>query len=405
METIAATSSERERAGPLQGIRVLDLSWGAAGPVGVLLLAELGADVVKVEPPGGDPFRRQPAYHVWNRSRRSVVLDLKADEGREAFLRLCEGADVVVEAFSPGTMDRLGLSWAELSERFPRLVLCSVPAYPPGHRFADRPGWDGTVQALSGMQNEQPGWRPGPVFLHFPAPSMAACFLLAAGVLSALIHREADGRGQHVETSLYQGVFAYTTQIWQEHERAPAGYRRVMAKTYPPGVHQATLFECAGGAWLHAATMNGLTPSRTQEEVLGLDPVDPRALYRDPALRARHEARLREAYGDRDREELLADFHEARLGAEAVSPMAEVFGHPQFVANGLAATVEDPDLGSTTQVGVPAVLRGTPGGIQGGQPRVGAHSREILAEAGYAGAEIDRMVAAGIVEEDTSWAR
>ena len=85
--------------------------------------------------------------------------------------------------------------------------------------------------------------------------------------------------------------------------------------------------------------------------------------------------------------------------------MAEVFGHPQFVANGLAATVEDPELGSTTQVGVPAVLRGTPGGIQGGQPRVGAHSREVLAEAGYAGAEIDRLLAAGIVEEDVSWAR
>ena len=84
------------------------------------------------------------------------------------------------------------------SAQFPRVVFCSVPAYPPGHRFADRPGWDATVQARSGMQSEQPAWRPGPVYLHFPAPSMAACFLLAAGVLSALIRREATGRGQHV---------------------------------------------------------------------------------------------------------------------------------------------------------------------------------------------------------------
>ena len=384
---------------------MLDLSWGVAGPVGVLLLAELGADVVKVEPPGGDPFRRQPGYHVWNRSRRSVVLDLKAEDGRGAFLKLCEGADVVVEAFSPGTMDRLGLSYGELSGRFPRLIVCSVPAYPPGHRYADRPGWDGTVQALSGMQNEQPGWRPGPVFLHFPAPSMAACFLLAAGVLSALIHRDTDGRGQHVQTSLYQGVLAYTTQIWQEHEHTPTGYRNVMAKTYPPGVHQATLFECAGGEWIHAATMNGLTPTRTPEEILELDPVDPRATYRDATRRARHDARLRDAYVRRSREELVGEFHEARLGAEAVIPMAEVFAHPQFVANGLAATVEDPDLGPTTQVGVPAVLRGTPGGIQSGQPPVGAHSREVLAEAGYSDADIDRMVRAGIVEEDSTWAR
>ncbi len=384
---------------------MLDLSWGVAGPVGVLLLAELGADVVKVEPPGGDPFRAQSAYHVWNRSRRSVVIDLKSALGREAFLALCDGADVVVETFSPGTMGRLGLSYAELSERFPRLVYCSVPAYPPGHRFAGRPGWEGTVQARSGMQDEQPGWRPGPVFLHFPAPSMAACFLLATGVLSALVHREESGRGQHVQTSLYQGVLAYTTQIWQEVERAPAGYRSVMAKTYPPGVHQPSLFECAGGEWIHAATMNGMTPTRTPEEILGLDPVDQRAIHADPELRARHDARLREAYRERSREELIEAFHEAGLGAEAVAPMAEVFSHPQFVANKMAATVEDHELGRTTQVGVPAVLAATPGAIQGGQPRVGEHSREVLLAAGYTDGEVDAMVEAGVVEEASPWAR
>ena len=106
-----------EPAGPLRGVRVLDLSWGVAGPVGVLLLAELGADVIKIEPPGGDPFRHQPAYHVWNRSRRSLVLDLKTDEGRDVFLRLCGDADVLVETFSPGTMDKLGLSYADVSSR------------------------------------------------------------------------------------------------------------------------------------------------------------------------------------------------------------------------------------------------------------------------------------------------
>ena len=394
-----------EPRGPLAGVRVLDLSWGVAGPVGVLLLAELGADVVKVEPPGGDPFRKQAGYHVWNRSRRSVVIDLKNGGGRDVFLRLCDDADVVVETFSPGTMDRLGLSYTQLSRRFPRLVFCSAPAYPPGHRFADRPGWDGTVQARSGMQNEQPGWRPGPVFLHFPAPSMAACFLIATGVLSALVHREESGRGQHVQTSLYQGVLAYTTQIWQEHEHAPAGYRGVMAKTYPPGVHQSTLFECADGEWIHAATMNGLASTRTPEDILGLDPVDPRQLYADPELRARHDARLREAYRCRSRPELIEAFHQANLGAESVEPMAEAFSHPQFVANGMAAAVDDPELGPTTQVGLPAVLTRTPGAIRGGQPRVGQHSREVLAGAGYSEAEIDRMVKAGFVEEDPSWVR
>jgi crotonobetainyl-CoA:carnitine CoA-transferase CaiB-like acyl-CoA transferase len=176
-----------------------------------------------------------------------------------------------------------------------------------------------------------------------------------------------------------------------------------MAKTYPPGIHQNSLFECADGEWIHAATMNGLTPTLTPEEILGLEPVDLRALYADPELRARHEARLRAAYLQRRRDELIDEFHRAGLGAEAVAPMTEVFSHPQFVANGLAAAVEDPELGPTTQVGVPAVLRRTPGTIRGGQPRAGAHSREVLAEAGYTAPEIDRLLDAGIVE-DVSWA-
>jgi crotonobetainyl-CoA:carnitine CoA-transferase CaiB-like acyl-CoA transferase len=150
--------------------------------------------------------------------------------------------------------------------------------------------------------------------------------------------------------------------------------------------------------------MNGLTPTRTPEEILGLDPVDPRALYADPELRASHEVRLRAAYVQRRRAELIEEFHEAGLGAEAVVPMAEVFSHPQFVTNGMAATVEDPELGLTTQVGVPAVLRGTPGAIQSGQPRAGAHSREVLAEANYSAADIGRLLGAGIVE-DMSWVR
>ncbi|MHB8466564.1 MAG: CaiB/BaiF CoA transferase family protein [Acidimicrobiales bacterium] len=380
--------------GPLQGVRVLDLSWGIAGPVGVMLLADLGADVVKVEPPEGDPFRAQPGYHVWNRSRRSLAIDLKQQAGRDTLLRACDQADVLVETFSPGTMRRLGLSFPELSPRCPRLVYASVPAYPPGHRFADRPGWDALVQARSGMQREQPGWRPGPVFLHFPAPSMAACFLLASGVLAALISREETGRGQHVETSLYQGVLAYTTQIWQRHERSSAAFTTMMQKTYPPGIHQSSVFECAGGEWIHAATMNGRTPTTTVEEILGIDP--PGNLF-DPEVREQHTSRLREAYRTRDRGELLAAFHAAGLGAEVIAPMSDVFTHPQFVANSMVVGVDDSELGATTQVGVPAVLARTPGGVQGGQPRVGEHGRDVLAEVGLSDREIDELIASGVV--------
>ncbi|MFM8237592.1 MAG: CoA transferase [Actinomycetota bacterium] len=222
--------------GALDGIRILDLTWGIAGPLGVLLLAEQGADVIKVEPPGGDPFRAYDGARVWNRSRRSLTVDLKTPDGAEIFDRLLGTADVLVESFRPGVMERLGFGFATVHGRHPRMVFCSCPAYPPGHRLADRPGYDALVQASSGQMWEQPGWRMGPIFLHMPMPSMGAFPLVSAGILTALIARERTGRGQQVTTSLFQGAMLYTTQIWQHVERAPAQFHELMGKSYPPGI-------------------------------------------------------------------------------------------------------------------------------------------------------------------------
>lgn len=390
-------------AGALSGVRILDLSWGVAGPLGVLLLAEQGADVVKVERPGGDPFREYPGSRVWNRSRRSVAIDLKQSDGRDVLLDLCAGADVIVESFSPGTMERLGLGYGELSERFPELVYCSVPAYPAGHHLAGRPGYDALVQARSGLQQEQPGWREGPVFLQLAAPSMAACFLVATGVLAALFARKETGRGQHVETSLYQGVLAFTTAMWQELERTDSFTHLMMGKSYPPGIHQVSVFECAEGEWVHAATMNGLTPTRTQEDILGVEPLDvAAAAMLTPEERARIAALTRDAFRRWKRDELVEAFHAARLGAEAVVPMADAFSHPQLVANAMAVTVTDPELGPTTQVGVPVVLSATPGGITGPRPACGEHTRELLAGHGYDELRIEDLIARGVVEAGAS---
>lgn len=365
-------------SGALEGIRILDLTWGIAGPVAAWLLAEQGADVVKVEPPGGDPYRAHPGSAVWHRSRRSVELDLRHPSGVDHLLGLVDGADVLIEAHAPAAMTEFGVGPDALLERNPCLVVCSIPAYPRGHRAAGRPGYDALVQARSGQQHEQPGWRPGPVHLHFPAPSMGACFLAAAGVLAALVDRERTGRGQVVETSLLDGVHVYTTQIWQEHERPGPGFRSIMHKSYPPGIHQGSIYECASGQWIHAATMNGRTPTRTLEEVLGLDAVDPVALYADPLARAEHDARLRSAFRGRARSELVAEMHAAGLGAEAIVPMDEAFEHPQLSANGMVADVVDPELGATTQVGVPIHLLDTPGSIRGPRPRVGADTESVL---------------------------
>jgi crotonobetainyl-CoA:carnitine CoA-transferase CaiB-like acyl-CoA transferase len=364
--------------GALDGVRILDLTTGIAGPLGVLLLAEQGADVIKVEPPGGDPLRSMPGSHVWHRSRRSVVLDLADDGDAARFGVLLASADVLVESFSPGTMAKWGLSYEELGPRYATLVYASVPGYPARSRHAGRPGHDALVQARSGLQFEQPGWRDGPIFSHFPAPSMAACFLVASGIAAALIARQHTGRGQHVETSLYQGALAYTTMLWQEAERPAPGQISMMAKTNPPGVHQTSLYECADG-WVHAATMNGLAPTRSLQEVAGLEAPDLSKIWSaTPEERRLADRELRDAVRKLERDRFVADLNSSDLGAEAVVPMHEAYAHPQLIANQMVVSVRDADLGETTQIGLPFTLSRSPGRVLGGRPRPGQHDAEIF---------------------------
>src|SRR5262245_5848969 len=387
--------------GALDGLRVLDLSWGIAGSLGVLFLAEQGADVIKVEPPGGDPFREYSGYAVWNRSRRSVTINLKSAEGKAAFRRLAQDADVVVETFSPGVTDRLGIGFDTLHELNPRLVYCSCAAYPEGHRFANRPGYDALVQASSGQQWEQPGWRLGPIFLHMPMPSMAAMFLVPTGILSALIARESTGRGQHVRTSLFQGALLYTTQIWQWVPNATSGFYGAMAKSYPPGVHQEMVFETAGNEWVHTSVMSGLPPVKSQDEILGLpEASDPNFyLMMSAEERAKLTPLRRAAYKNHKRDELIAEFRANNHAIEAIDTMEAALGaggkpHEQLVANDMIVTVDDPELGTTTQLGVPLHLASTPGAIQGPRPRIGEHNTEILSELGYSPADIATITGA-----------
>src|SRR5215469_3892887 len=240
----------------LDGVRILDLSGGIAGPLGVLQLAEHGADVIKVEPPGGRADRGSPASRVYNRSRRSVTLDLKDPDGAALFRELC----------ATGTMARLGLDYASLRDDFPRLVYCSVPAWPSGSRHEKRPGYEALVHARTGQHWENPSFRPGPVFLHTAVASFGAMLLVPVAIMSALVARERTGRGQHVEVSLLQGVLSLTTQNWNSTDQG-----QFLLDKADPSVHQRSVYECADGAWIHAATMSGVQPTRTEASILGLE--------------------------------------------------------------------------------------------------------------------------------------
>ena len=258
----------------LAGLRVLDLSWGISGPLVTMLLSDRGADVVKIEPPTGDPFRNSAGYTVWNRGKRSIVLDLHTAEGVSELKRLAAESDVLVESFSPGTTARLGIDEPTLRAINTGLIYCSSTGYGRHGANADRPGYDGLVQARMGLQIEQPGLRPGPVFLHTPMPSMGAAFLASIGIRAALFARSVTGRGQWVETSLAQGVLLWTTQIWKRASKPTPNLHDLWRyRDLPP----TPCFEASDGKWFHP--MPGGIPAALKH--VGRDPGDLGRVERD----------------------------------------------------------------------------------------------------------------------------
>ena len=378
----------------LADLRILDLTGGIAGPLGVLQLAEHGAEVIKVEPPGGRPDRTQPAARAYNRSRRSVTLDLDHRDGVRLFRDLCRSADVLVEAFAPGTMRRWGLDYASLREECPRLVYCSVPAWPSGTTFAERPGYEALVHARTGQHWENASFRAGPVFLHSPVASLAAAFLVPIGIMAALLSRDETGRGQHVEVSLLQGVLSLTTQNWNWTDRG----QFFLAKDYP-GVHQTSVYECANGEWIHVPVVVSAKPTGSEASVLGLDEdIDAFTLYSmPPEQRAAYDTKRRAAFKQHDRDELVAAFHAAGIGAEAIIAPHERFTHPQLLATGSVVQVDDPEVGPTTQVGPAVFLSETPAQVQGPQPTAGADTDAVLRALGYDDNELAALRAGGVI--------
>jgi crotonobetainyl-CoA:carnitine CoA-transferase CaiB-like acyl-CoA transferase len=359
--------------GAMAGIRVVDVTSGVAGPMATMALSDHGADVIKVEPPGGDPMRSTDAYTVWNRGKRSVVLDLHRQADRTKFRQLLATADVLIEGFSPGTMAGWGLGYDAVHAEFPHLVYCSVTGYGRTTAAADRPGYDLLVQARSGEQYEQPGWRDGPIYLYLPLPSLATSFLTLNGVLAALHARNVTGVGQWVETSLYQGVLAFTTQLWQKVEDEGDYFWGI------PMHSQMGLFECSDEQWVHSMHNSG-GRGKDRSKLWEILNIEPQIFDMDPAIMAANEDKVRAAVRKIPRDKLLKAFWDNDFAIAPVRQTFEAFDDEQVVHTGLIVDVDDPVVGHTRQVGPTFRMHGAPSaGVQGPQPTIGQHTAEVLA--------------------------
>ncbi|HEY8490241.1 MAG TPA: CoA transferase [Dehalococcoidia bacterium] len=377
-----------------EGVRVIDWSQGIAGPVAALLLAEQGADVVKVEPPGGDRARGLPGFHVWNRSKRGVTADPASDGGRETLRRLARAADVLVADAAPPELARLGLTYEDLAAENPALIFCHVPPYGSRGPHAGRPPLDDLAAALNGLMGTQWSTRGGPVYLVSPIGSYGTALLAAGAVSAALYAREHTGRGQRLEVSWIAGGLALETGAairGASVQRVSSGAMAADPATNNPlgPVPVYRLFQAADGRWLFIACGNATFWSRL---ALVLDRpdllADPRYAAAPWGIPPEHRLELaglvQAAIATRPREEWLRILEEADIPCAPVLTRAEFMEDPQVRHLGLRVEVEDPELGHTVQVGVPVEFRGMPGAVRGPAPRLGQHTAEVLADPAWA---------------------
>ncbi len=403
-------------AGVLNGIRVLDLTWGIAGPMTAMLMGDHGADVIKIEPPGGDPFRGQLGYKVWQRGKRSAVFDLKTAADKEAFLALVKTADVLIESYAPGTTEKLGIDYTALAKLNSRLVYCSITGYGRNNKHSNRPAYDALVAARTGLQWEQRGWpegalnhlagrpdpfpdldipydwvqgpaRSGPLFPASYWPSLGAFFTASVGINAALRAREHTGRGQWVETSLMQGAMAGGAGVWQRAENIDEpGFDSWILGSRSPKGH----FECKDGKWIHNWVPNPrFIMQASQGDTLNSSPDltvqnDPDRFGTGPEellVMAHYQPILAEAIKKFTAQEWTDAAATAEMTMQPVRSPEESLADPLFLKDGCVVETKDPELGAIRTVGQTYKMSANPSKPGGPAPKVGQHTAEVKAEA------------------------
>jgi crotonobetainyl-CoA:carnitine CoA-transferase CaiB-like acyl-CoA transferase len=393
--------------GPLDGVRVIDLTTMVSGPLGAMILADQGADVIKVEVPGiGDHSRHvatrrggfSASFLNNNRNKRSIALDLKHADGLAALKRLIAGADVVLQNFRPGVVERLGLGYDDARVIRPGIIYASITGFGDTGPYAGKPVFDPLIQSLSGLTTVQAGSdQRRPALVRTILPDKLTGFTIAQAISAALFARERNGpnqgQGQHIRLSMLDTVIAF---LWS----SDMGGNTFVGDEVEAETAQSfidLIYETADGYISVAAFRRAdwVKLAQACERPEWID--DPRFLTSE-GLEVHKPERLeltQQALRNRTSADWIARLDAHDVPCAPVLTRREMTSHPQVVENGIIVETDHPQAGRLRQSRTPARFEGTPAEHRRGGPALGGSTREVLAEAGYSASEIDALIAAG----------
>lgn len=370
----------------LDDVRILDLSRLAPGPFCTMLLGDLGADVLLIEPPPSSRAGQAgqgsgDAYDALRRNKRSIVLNLRDDEAREVFYKLAEAADVVLEGFRPGVVKRLAVDYETLRERNPRLIYCSLSGYGQAGPYADLVGHDinyisiGGALSMIGPSPEGPPAIPMNIIADFAAGGLHAAY----GILAALHARERTGRGQYVDIAMSDGVLYLLSMIisgYFANGRVPEAGRTVLNGSAP----HYNVYECKDGRWI---SLGSLEPHFWANLCQAMGREDFVSHQYDAAKRDEIFAHFRRQFKTKTRDEWFGILKQTDICVAPVLTLDEALRDPHNLSRGMVVEVEHPQVGRVKQVGIGTKLSETPGAVRTPPPAVGQHTDEVLASLGY----------------------